>query len=137
MSVASSSASQVSINFRGKECSLEESLDETVRELQGHLNAVQMNLRILAADQDRDPDFKEAIAEADKLETHIVQMIELFEELKTYCYDLVGEPSDMEEKQWLKLHKLERREFFRKMAIDTKIRIKAEKEEYKKNKLEE
>jgi hypothetical protein len=86
---------------------------------------------------ERCPDFKEAIAEADKLETHIVQMIELFEDLKTYCYDLVGEPFDMEEKVWLKLHKLERREFFRKMAIDTKIRIKAEKEEYKQNKMEE
>lgn len=135
MSVCSSSASTVSVNYHGKECSLEESLDETVRNLQSHLNAVQCNLRTLAADQERDPDFKEAIGEADKLETHIVQMVELFEELRGYCYDLVGLPESMEEKLWLKQHKIERREFFKKMAIDTKLRIKAEKEEYKNNKM--
>jgi ATP-dependent Lon protease len=123
-----------SVNFHGKECSLEESLDETVRSLQSHLNAVQMNLRTLAADQERDPDFKESIAEADKLEENIVRMIELFDELKQYCYDLCGIPDSMEEKVWLKQHKIERREFFKRMAIDTKERIKKEKEEYKNNK---
>ena len=137
MSVASSSASQVSVNFHGKECSLEESLDETVRSLQSHLNAVQCNLRTLAADSERDPDFKEAILEADKLETHIVEMVELFEELRGFCYDLVGIPESMEEKLWLKQHKIEKREFFKKMAMDTKLRMKAEKEAYKNNKMEE
>jgi hypothetical protein len=43
----------------------------------------------------------------------------------------------MEEKVWLKQHKLERREFFKKMAIDTKERIKKEKLEYKNSKMEE
>ena len=134
MSIASSSASMCSVNFHGKECSLEESLDETVRSLQSHLNAVQMNLRTLAADMERDPDFKEAIAEADLLETHIVQMGELFEELRGFCYDLVGLPESLEEKTWLRQHKIERKEFFKRMAIDTKERIKKEKEEYKNNK---
>ena len=43
-------------------------------------------------------------------------MVELFEELRSYCYDLVGLPESMEEKMWLKQHKIERIEFFKKMA---------------------
>ena len=134
MSIASSASSMCSVNFHGSEQSLEESLDTTVRELQSHLNSVQCNLRTLAADQDRDPDFKEAIAEADKLEENIVRMIELFDELRGFCYDIVGSPLDMDEKVWLKKHKIERREFFKRMAIDTKERIKAEKATFKNSK---
>ena len=137
MSVASSSASSVSVSFHGKEVDLETALDTTVRGLQQHLNAVQCNLRTLAADSERDPDFQDAIAEADKLEEGIEEMQWLFNDLRSMCYDTVGLPETAEEKAWLKRHKVERKLFFKNKAVEMKVQMKREKKQSQESKMED
>ena len=135
MSIASSSASSVSVSFKGREVDLETALDETVRDLQKHLNMVQCHLRTLAADCERDPDFKEAIATADALEENIDEMAWLFTDLRGFCYDMVGIPETADEKAWLKQHKVERKAYFIKKTADKKAQIKAKKQQSKENKM--
>ena len=74
MSIASSSASSVSVSFHGREVDLETALDETIRGLQQHLNNVQCQLRTLACDSERGSDFEEMIGVADNVEDCVDDM---------------------------------------------------------------
>ena len=136
MSVASSSASSVSVNHHGQEIDLETALDETVRSLQAHLNMTQCHLRSLAADSERDNDFKEMIGVADELENEIDDMMWLFQDLRGYCYDIVGLPEG-DEKAWLKSHKALRKSYFQKKTLEKKAQIKKEKQDSKGNSMED
>ena len=98
MSVASSSASSVSVYLNCRDIDLETALDETVRGLQQHLNMVQCRLRTLAADSERDNDFEEMIGVADELEEDIDSMQWLFQDLRSMCYEIVGLPDTVDEK---------------------------------------
>ena len=131
MSVASSSASSVSVTLNGKEMDLETALDETVRGLQQHLNMVQCHLRTLASDSERDNDFEEMICVADSLEEDIDSMQWLFQDLRSMCYDIVGLAETPEEKAFLKKHKIERKMFFQKRTLEMKAQKKREKLEQK------
>ena len=135
MSIASSSASSVSVSLNGQEMDLEAALDETVRGLQQHLNMVQCRLRTLAADSERDDDFQEMIGTADELENDIDNMQWLFQDLRSMCYQIVGPAETAEEKSWLKAHKIQRKVFFQKKAIEQKATKKKEKIEAKENKM--
>jgi hypothetical protein len=135
MSIASSSASSVSVSFRGEEVDLERALDETVRDLQQHLNMVQCRLRTLAADSERDDDFQEMIGTADMLENDIDDMQWLFQDLRSMCYQIVGPAETAEEKAWLKAHKVVRKAYFQKKTLDKKAELKREKKESKESKM--
>jgi hypothetical protein len=99
MSIASSSASSVSVSFRGEEVDLERALDETVRDLQQHLNMVQCRLRTLAADSERDDDFQEMIGTADMLENDIDDMQWLFQDLRTCVTKSLAPPKPQRRKR--------------------------------------
>ena len=135
MSIASSSASSVSVSLNGVEMPLEQALDETVRGLQGHLNMVQLHLRTLASDQERDNDYQEMIATADLLEDNIDEMQWLFQDLRSMCYEICGEAETPEEKSFLKAHKIERKAYFQKKALDRKAETKRLKQENKECKM--
>ena len=136
MSIASSAASTVSVNHHGQEIDLETAMDKTITDLQRHLNMVQCHLRTLAADSERDNDFKEMINVADSLEDEIDDMMWLFQDLRGYCYDIVGLPEG-DEKAWLKIHKTERKAYFQKKTKEKKEEIKKEKQAVKANSMEE
>ena len=59
----SSACSSVSVSLNGREMGLEEALDETIRNLQKHLNMVQMQLRMIGVGSERDDDFEDQIKE--------------------------------------------------------------------------
>ena len=130
MSIASG-ASSVSVSLNGREMNLEEALDSVVRDLQKHLNMVQLQLRMLGVGSERDDDFEDQIKEADKMQDSIVEMNYLFEDLYDMAYQIVGEPETKEEKQFLKQHKIERKVHMDKLKADHKEQKKKEKEEAK------
>jgi hypothetical protein len=136
MSIASSSASSVSVNHHGSQIDLETALDETIRDLQRHLNLIQCHLRTLAADSERDNDFQQMIGVADELENEIDDITWLFVDLRGYCYDIVGLPSG-DEKTWLKSHKAIRKAYFQKKTLEKKAQIKKEKQDAKGNSMDE
>ena len=130
MSIASG-ASSVSVSLNGREMNLEEALDSVVRDLQKHLNMVQLQLRMLGVGSERDDDFEDQIKEADKMQDSIVEMNYLFEDLYDMVYQIVGDPETKEEKQFLKQHKIERKAHMDKLKAEHKEQKKKEKEEAK------
>ena len=130
MSIASG-ASSVSVSLNGREMNLEEALDSVVRDLQKHLNMVQLQLRMLGVGSERDDDFEDQIKEADKMQDSIVEMNYLFEDLYDMAYQIVGDPETKEEKQFLKQHKIERKAHMDRLKAEHKELKKKEKEEAK------
>ena len=130
MSIASG-ASSVSVSLNGREMNLEEALDSVVRDLQKHLNMVQLQLRMLGVGSERDDDFEDQIKEADKMQDSIVEMNWLFEDLYDMSYQIVGDPETKEEKQFMKQHKIERKAHMDKLKAEHKELKKKEKEEAK------
>ena len=130
MSIASG-ASSVSVSLNGREMNLEEALDSVVRDLQKHLNMVQLQLRMLGVGSERDDDFEDQIKEADKMQDSIVEMNYLFEDLYDMAYQIVGDPETKEEKAFLKQHKIERKAHMDKLKAEHKELKKKEKEEAK------
>lgn len=64
MSTASSRASEISVSFGGKEQTLEQALDQCMREVQTYMNNLAMSLRLLANVEEQemgDDIFKEAV----------------------------------------------------------------------------
>ena len=110
---------------------LEEALDSVVRDLQKHLNMVQLQLRMLGVGSERDDDFEDQIREADKMQDSIVEMNWLFEDLYDMSYQIVGDPETKEEKQFMKQHKIERKAHMDKLKAEHKELKKKEKEEAK------
>ena len=127
MSIASG-ASSISVSLNGREMNLEEALDSVVRDLQKHLNMVQLQLRMLGVGSERDDDFEDQIREADKMQDSIVEMNYLFEDLYDMAYQIVGDPETKEEKQFLKQHKIERKAHMDKLKAEHKELKKKEKE---------
>ena len=130
MSIASG-ASSVSVSLNGREMNLEEALDSVVRDLQKHLNMVQLQLRMLGVGSERDDDFEDQIKEADKMQDSIVEMNYLFEDLYDMSYQIVGDPETKEDKQFMKQHKIERKAHLDKLKAEHKELKKKEKEEAK------
>jgi hypothetical protein len=119
MSVTSG-ASSVSVSLNGRE-----------RELQKHLNLVQMELRTIGMASERDDDYEDMIKEADKMQDNILQMSWLFEDLYSMAYEIVGDPETPEEKAFLKQHKIERKLHIKKMNDEHKEKKRLEKEQVK------
>ena len=130
MSIASG-ASSVSVSLNGREMNLEEALDSVVRDLQKHLNMVQLQLRMLGVGSERDDDFESQIREADVMQDSIIEMNWLFEDLYDMSYQIVGDPETKEEKQFMKQHKIERKAHLDKLKAEHKELKKKEKEENK------
>jgi hypothetical protein len=125
MSQCSTSSSMVS--YRGEEIELETALDENIRELQRFLNSLQCALRQINMGNEQDLEYADALKESDHVEECIDDMQYLFQELRDISHQLVGEPSNAEEKAYLKAHKIQRKAFFQAKAAAKKLEIKAQK----------
>lgn len=129
-----STASSVSVSLNGDTMDLETALDSVVRDLQKHLNLVQMNLRSIGLGEERNDSFEEQILEADNIQNSILEMNFLFNSLYDMAYQIVGDPQTKEEKSWLKTHKAERKVFIAKMKADNALKEKLEKASQKESK---
>jgi hypothetical protein len=132
MSVASSAASNISVNYMGQEMSLEQCIDECCRGIQGKLNELQVALRNLAqlSEQEIDEveDFKEAVSLEDQTVDLISGLTELLEELPEIAADIRGKcPKDC--KPWYNSHKAQRKLEHAKAKEEKKEAEKKKKEQ--------
>ena len=104
MSVASSAASMRSVNFHGRETSLEQALDETIKGVQNHLNSLQVALRNLAACEDQavddEEDFRQMVALEDEIADTVGALNELLGELPDIASDIRGTAPNPAMKAW-------------------------------------
>ena len=122
----SSVGSTASVGFKGGAVNLEQALDETIRDLQKHLNMVQCSLRSIAATVEQDDDYKTELDLAANLDSDLRQMSWLFEDLRAFCWDLISVPESPEEKAMLKKFKIDQKELERKLQIEHSAKVKAE-----------
>ena len=127
MSIASSAASNISVNYMGEEMSLEQCIDECARGIQQKINDLQVALRNLAAvteqDIDEVEDFKMCVELEDETNDLISGLVELLEELPGIASEIRGScPKNC--KTWYADHKAQRK--------DEKAREKAQKKEEEK-----
>lgn len=122
----SSVGSTASVGFHGQSVNLEQALDETVRNLQSHLNLVQCHLRRIAAIADQDADFKDEVEESDKLDDDLRSMTWLFADLRSMAEDLISIPDTPEDKIWFKAHKAQRKLDDKRIEAEHAIKVKEE-----------
>ncbi len=84
---------------------------------------------------EQDLPYEDALKECDNVEDKIDDMQYLFQELRDISHQLCGEPSNAEEKAYLKAHKAERKIYFTAKATAKKAEIKAQKMSAKENKM--
>lgn len=127
-----SSSGSVFVGFRGDAVPLDEALDETIRNLQKHLNMVQVKLREIAVIAEQDPDFKEEVKLSDDLDDELRDMNWLFSDLRSMAYDLISIPDLPEDKTWFKQHKFDRKVNEKKVQVEHATKIKEERAQQKK-----
>ena len=136
MSVASSAASLRSVVFDGREITLEQALDETIRGVQNKLNSLQSALRQLAAAENGEQSFGESDLEdfqhcvhlEDETNDLVAGLCELLIELPLIAEDIRGKAPDAESKAWYKVHKAERKLALAKRKEELRLRLAASKE---------
>lgn len=116
----------VSVGFRGGAATLEVALEETIKNLQGHLNGVQLKLRQIAQLCEADPEFKAEVELSDSLDDELREMMWLFDELRQMAYDLISEPETAEDKLFFKHHKAARKLDEKRLQKEHKDRVKAD-----------
>lgn len=117
MSVASA-MSEISVSYKGSQVSIETALDNVIRELQSHLNNLQLQIRTAAmsteqwlGDED-DPsmtDLKLSLKQSDDIVDNILEMCNLFEDLSGFAEDIAYVPINAAEKAHVKQHKAQRK----------------------------
>jgi len=125
--ISQASTCSVSVGYKGSAVPLEQALDETIRELQKHLNMVQLKLREIAVIVEQDPDFKEEVKLSDELDDNLREMTWLFTDLRSMAYDLISEPYEPDDKTWFKQHKVERKANEKKLQAEHAIQLKEDK----------
>jgi len=122
----SSACSNISVGYKGGAMPLEQALDEVVRDLQKHLNSVQVSLRGIAMIVEQDNDFQEEVKLSDMLDDDIREMEWLFSDLRSMCYDLISIPDEKEDKDWFKNHIKERKINEKKLQAEHAAQVKEE-----------
>ena len=122
----SSVGSTCSVGFKGQAVNLEQALDSTIRDLQSHLNMVQVHLRLIASTVEQDDDLAVELELSGKLDDDLRQMGWLFEDLRSFATDLISVPETIEEKSQMKVWKVQRKEIERKSQIEHIATVKAE-----------
>jgi len=125
-----------SVQFCGREVTLEQALDETVRGVQGKLNSLQLLLRQLAAAEEQEidgglEDFQMATRLEDETFDLVSTLVDLLEELPDIAHEIVGKPQDAESKAWLVTHKAERKALLAERAAAAKAKAAEEAAEQK------
>ena len=110
---------------------MEQALDETVRDLQKHLNLVQCHLRSIASVVEQDGEYEEELKLSWDLDDDLLQMSFLFEDLRNMAIDLISVPSTSAEKAMAKKFKIDRKEHERKETAAHKAKVAEERAAYK------
>lgn len=129
MSICSNGS--VFVGHRGDAMTLDDALDETIRDLQKHLNMVQVKLREIATIVEQDPEFKEEVKLSDELDDNLRNMEWLFTDLRFMAYDLITIPDEPDDKAWFKQHKIERKANEKKLQAEHIAQVKEDRKKQK------
>jgi len=106
----SSNGSCISVSINGQEVLLDDAINQTFMSLQRHLNESQNNLRMLGTLLERDDlEFRDGVNYSDKIDDDVDEMVALFKDLKKITKQLIGRPSEEQDKEWFRLHLAERK----------------------------
>ena len=107
----SSNGSCISVSINGQEeVPLDDAINSTFTSLQKHLNESQNNLRMLGTLLERDDlEFRDGVNYSDKIDDDVDSMVALFKDLKSVVKQIVGRPSEEQDKEWMRLHLAERK----------------------------
>jgi hypothetical protein len=112
MSVCSSAASERSVVYDGAEMTVEQMLDQLIRDIQGGLNNLQVNLRNMCALEDQqvddDQDFREMVSISDTTEDLVTLLVHHLTELPPVLHEIRG-PAPPDSKAWFTAHQAQRR----------------------------
>ena len=112
MSICSSAASERSVTYDGQEMSVEQMLDQLIRNIQGGLNNLQVNLRNMCSLEeqtvDDDEDFREMVGLSDSTEDLTAMLIHYLSELPVVVHEIRG-PAPPGSKAWFTQHQAQRR----------------------------
>ena len=106
----SSCMSEISVSYCGQEVPLEVAVDSIFKELQTFLNTLQCSLRSLAMLTEQDGNYPEAVQYSDEIEDGIDGMQHLFKDLKDITSQVMVKPETVDEREYLKKHKAERKQ---------------------------
>ena len=106
----SSMMSECSVSIRGEEVDLEQGIDQVFKDLQQNLNLCQCSLRSLCMCDDRGDSFQESHKYTTEIDDNISEMLLLFKDLKSICKQVKMVPKTDEEKQFVKIYELERKQ---------------------------
>jgi len=95
----SSAMSGLSVSMNGEECSLEEAVTSTFKEIQTHINNTENNICGLAVADDRD-DFRYSYELQKKIELSLSELLLLFKDLKSIVKQIKLKPTNEEDRQW-------------------------------------
>jgi len=119
--------SMASVSYCGSEMPLGEALDECFTELRGTLNSLHCYTREIGMMAEQNDDFLEGLKKSLQIADGIDEMVALFTELKSVVKQVIGKPSDDEEKTEAKKI-LDQHKLNKKLAKDN---AKAEKDNAK------
>ena len=122
----SSVTSNASVGFHGRSVGMEEALDEVIRDLQNHLNHVQLALRQVASVAEQDLDYEEELKLSWGIDEDLMRMNFLFDDLRAMCLDLITVPETAEEKALAKQFKVNRREYEKRAIAEHAAKFKEE-----------
>ena len=112
MSICSSAASERSVTYDGQEMTVEQMLDQLIRQIQSGLNNLQVNLRNMCSLEeqtvDDDEDFREMVGLSDSTEDLTSMLIHYLSELPTVLHEIRG-PAPPGSKTWFTQHQAQRR----------------------------
>ena len=102
----SSAMSGLSVSMHGEECSLEEAVTSTFKEIQTNLNACENNICGLAVADDRG-DFRYSYELQKKIEFNLSEMLLLFKDLKSIVKQVKLKPTNDGDRDWIKSFDIE------------------------------
>lgn len=95
----SSAMSGLSVSMNGEECSLEEAVTSTFKEIQQHINNTENNICGLAM-ADEKGDFRYSYELQKKIEFSLSELLLLFKDLKSIVKQIKLKPNNEEDRQW-------------------------------------
>ena len=122
-----SNMSMASVSYCGSEMPLGEALDECFTELRGTLNSLHCYTREIGMMAEQDNDYLTGLKKSIQISDGVDEIMVLFTELKSVVKQVIGKPSDDEEKTEAKKI-LDQHKLNKKLAKDN---AKAEKDNAK------
>ena len=102
----SSAMSGLSVSMNGEECSLEEAVTSTFKNIQTHINNTENNICGLAVADDRG-DFRYSYELQKKIEFSLSELLLLFKDLKSIVKQIKLKPTNDADRDWIKSFDIE------------------------------